>query len=501
MIEEALVELDRFLKLAKDRIDPTLETKALQRLTFADRRLTAGEQCVVALAGATGSGKSSLCNALSGTQLATVGARRPTTSSPLAISFSATNAPLLDLLEVRRRHEANPPAGFENLVLLDLPDHDSDRVENRAHVDRLVSLVDQFLFVVDPQKYADAALHEGYLRPLAGHSEVIVVVLNHADELTAGRAVFDEDGKLAEEVRPIVEHLRKLLADDGLEGVPVFVTSAASGEGVPELREHLAGISASKRAARSRLAADLRNIAAQLALAPLPEDAVDRQELYREVGLASGVQRHAEDIRRAVQRRGSLTSGDGEPLALAGRVASAAEDAGVTTAVRRYVSQATGHLPEKWRQRVREETLRSATTLPSAIDSALRAVDLTDLDAPFSWGLARLIKWLPIVGGITLALWLLIPLLTGSGLDLWTFAYAGLAVFALVLLAGLANWQLRRSARKAKAEASRRLQLAADQETDRLVVEKVDAELGAYRHAESALRRMTGILDATRSRG
>ena len=41
-----------------------------------------GGHTVVALAGATGSGKSSLFNALVGADVATVGARRPTTVTP-----------------------------------------------------------------------------------------------------------------------------------------------------------------------------------------------------------------------------------------------------------------------------------------------------------------------------------------------------------------------------------------------------------------------------------
>ena len=61
-------------------------------------------------------------------------------------------------------------------------------------------------------KYADAAIHHNYLRPLAGHREVITVVLNQADRLTAPQL----DQCLA--------HLRRLLDDDGLTGVqPVRV--------------------------------------------------------------------------------------------------------------------------------------------------------------------------------------------------------------------------------------------------------------------------------------
>ena len=112
--------------------------------------------------------------------------RRPTTSTALACSLGEDSAEeLLDWLAVPRRHalEADPrlAAGLDGLVLLDLPDHDSTEVAHRLEVDRLVQLVDMLVWVVDPQKYADAALHERYLRPLASHADVMMVVLNQVD--------------------------------------------------------------------------------------------------------------------------------------------------------------------------------------------------------------------------------------------------------------------------------------------------------------------------------
>ena len=159
----------------------------------ADRRLAlSGSATVVALAGATGSGKSSIFNALSGTDLATVGVRRPTTAHAMAASWGDESAEdLLDWLKIPRRHalETDPTmtAALDGLVLLDLPDHDSTEVEHRMEVDRLVQLVDMLIWVVDPQKYADAALHDRYLMPLAQHAEVMMIILNQADRLTAAQ--------------------------------------------------------------------------------------------------------------------------------------------------------------------------------------------------------------------------------------------------------------------------------------------------------------------------
>ena len=60
---------------------------------------------------------------------------------------------------------------MEGVVLLDLPDHDSTEVSHHLEVDRIVKLADLLVWVLDPQKYADAAVHDRYLAPLASHAE------------------------------------------------------------------------------------------------------------------------------------------------------------------------------------------------------------------------------------------------------------------------------------------------------------------------------------------
>ena len=92
----------------------------------SSRRSLSADHTVVGFFGATGSGKSSLFNAVSGAEIATAAARRPTTSEPLAGVWGAEGSePLLDWLEVRNRHHAVPVDGFADegtgLILLDLP--------------------------------------------------------------------------------------------------------------------------------------------------------------------------------------------------------------------------------------------------------------------------------------------------------------------------------------------------------------------------------------------
>ena len=248
----------------RGRVDLSALDEARRVVDQADRRLAiSGSATVVALAGATGSGKSSIFNALSGTTLATVGVRRPTTAHAMASSWGEESAEdLLDWLQIPRRHalETDPTiaAALDGLVLLDLPDHDSTEVDHRMEVDRLVQLVDMLVWVVDPQKYADAAIHDRYLKPLAQHSDVMMIILNQVDKLSASQR------------EQCLKDLRRLLTSEGLAKVPVMAVSAVTGEGIEGLRETLAKQVAEKQAAALRLAADVSVAAASSARHPVP---------------------------------------------------------------------------------------------------------------------------------------------------------------------------------------------------------------------------------------
>ncbi|KGM14631.1 hypothetical protein N867_18880, partial [Actinotalea fermentans ATCC 43279 = JCM 9966 = DSM 3133] len=204
----------------------------------AGDRLRLPDHTVVALAGPTGSGKSSLLNALAGQDVAEVAATRPTTSEALALVRADGAGPLLDWLGVRRRHDLGAGTG---LVVLDLPDHDSVVTDHRLEAERLVGLVDLLVWVLDPQKYADAAVHERYLRGLGGHRDVLLVVLNQVDRLTA------------DERRACHRDLERLLAEDGLAGVRLLDVSARTGEGVAGLEAALADAARRREASRDRL--------------------------------------------------------------------------------------------------------------------------------------------------------------------------------------------------------------------------------------------------------
>src|SRR3984885_1402652 len=222
-----------------------------------ERLRLSGSHTVVALAGGTGSGKSTLFNALSGATFSPPGVTRPTTRHVHACVWGIQGAaPLLDWLNVQRRHRyarasvlASGASDLDGLLLLDLPDHDSVVTASMAAVDRLAKLADMVIWVLDPQKYADAAVHNRSLIPLAGHASVFTVVLNQID-------LLPED-----QVKDCENDLRRLLDAEGLADTPVLPVSARTGAGVEYLRELLVEAVSANRAAGDRISADIDSVA------------------------------------------------------------------------------------------------------------------------------------------------------------------------------------------------------------------------------------------------
>ena len=255
--------LERAAEAARGRVDDAIVDDATAVAARASSRLKlSAEHTVVALGGATGSGKSSTFNALSGLELSAVGVRRPTTSWATAVVWGKQGAEeLLEWLGIPARHQvtrdsmlskADEDVEMRGVVLLDLPDHDSTEVSHHLEVERLVQLADMMVWVLDPQKYADAAIHDRFLKPLAGHKDVMLVVLNHIDTVPEDRRAG------------MVDDVRRLLEADGLGGVPVLPVSARQGWGVQELRALIAKRVAEKKVTRSRLEADVRAAAQRL---------------------------------------------------------------------------------------------------------------------------------------------------------------------------------------------------------------------------------------------
>ena len=220
------------------------------------RRRLAPETTVAALLGATGSGKSSLTNALTGTEVTRTARIRPTTTRPIAVvpDTAAGATELLDWLAIDQRVRVDGSwAPGEATVLVDLPDIDSDEPSHRAIAERMAGKVDVLVWVLDPEKYADGVVHRDFLIPMAAHAEVMVVALNQVDRL-------DADSRDA-----VVTDLRRILDREGLGSASVVPVSARTGEGVETLARTVAQVASDRLASARSLAAHAQRAARELA--------------------------------------------------------------------------------------------------------------------------------------------------------------------------------------------------------------------------------------------
>ncbi|MFI5746789.1 GTP-binding protein [Streptomyces sp. NPDC051644] len=388
---DALREL---VGLSRARLDRATLAEAGRVLDeAAARQRLSSRHTVVAIAGATGSGKSTLFNSLAGVQISDTGLRRPTTAAPIACSWTDGAAGLLDRLAIPGRLRRRPQQGvtdadeaLQGLVLVDLPDHDSAATGHREQVDRVLALVDAVIWVVDPEKYADAALHERYLRPLAGHAEVTFVVLNQIDRLPG-----DAADQVLDDLRRLLDEDGMALGEHGEPGATVMSLSALTGEGVGELRELLGRFVQERTAAARRLSADVDAAAARLRPVYVAEGRPGLGERAREefadrlaeaVGAAAAGQAAEREWRRnagracgtpwlrlwrwyeSTRRPGSLEC----PAQPAPPEEQLTARQRVEQAVRTVADEAADGLPGPWAQAVREAAVNGAEGLPEALD-------------------------------------------------------------------------------------------------------------------------------------
>jgi GTP-binding protein EngB required for normal cell division len=525
--------LQRFLRVT----DPYLPDKDLVAAhTLVERagsRLALSQDhTVVALAGSTGSGKSSLFNALARLRLSPVGVRRPTTGVAHACVWGPLEPAnrLLDWIGVLPRQrfiresalDGDDEAALRGLVLLDLPDFDSVERGHRLEVDRLLGLVDQVVWVVDPQKYGDRVLHNAYLRQFKQHSDITIVVLNQADRLSPA------------DTEIVITDLKRLLEEDGLIGVPALATSAKQPGMLNELREALEKTVAERQAALRRLSGDVDMVAEQLATTigpPAAEDEVDRatvRQLSDALANSAGVPAVAAATASAYRHRAVASTGwplvrgvrklrpdplkrlhlstdkpdiavEATPVARTSLPeADAATKSAVGLSVRAVAERAAAPIPQAWAPALNTAARSRLGDLPDALDRAVAKTDLGMSRKPIWWSVVGLLQWLFTLAAVVGLGWLIAGYAVRVlGLPAFDNPKVGeVPLPTLLLLGGLLLGALlavlirpivNLGARRAGRRAEQRLRGAITEVAREYVVAPVREVLNGYAQAREAL--------------
>ena len=499
----SVTSLKDAISYGEGRVPETVLLDAAETLErLSQRRELSTEHTVIGFFGATGSGKSTLFNAIAGQNIALSAPTRPTTSTVQAAIWEAEGSEeLLDWLGIDKRvypqtqalaaeGEASdgngagkhnkaggaaapnavtePAPGLFNrirravggrgemrtrtggLILLDMPDFDSVTTTNRDLAARMMRYVDVLVWVVDPQKYADAVIHRDFMVPLAASGAQALCVLNQADKLAPA------------EVPAVLASLTRLLQAEGTEAhllAPPIAVSARTGEGVDVLRDLLAQVAAAKSLSLQRTDAQLHATASQLRTYAGGEGTVlagayaleaeqklvkacytsSQAEQVLEAATASyrraagqhtgwiltrwmsrlkadplrrlhlGQQEETKRASKAEKSAGMLGSdSENAPELVASSLPplSAAQKAGMANAVRQYSKQMAARIDEPWKRSMKEAALSREAELPELLERDMVRIDygLGRTRAP--WVIFNALQWIALLSALVGVGWL-----------------------------------------------------------------------------------------------
>lgn len=494
----SVASLKDAISYGEGRVPETVLLDAAETLErLSQRRELSTEHTVIGFFGATGSGKSTLFNAIAGQNIALSAPTRPTTSTVQAAIWEAEGSEeLLDWLGIDKRvypqtqalaAEGNTAEGSEaaggvaapnavtepapglfnrirravggrgemrtrtgGLILLDMPDFDSVTTTNRDLAARMMRYVDVLVWVVDPQKYADAVIHRDFMVPLAASGAQALCVLNQADKLAPA------------EVPAVLASLTRLLQAEGTEAhllaAPIAV-SARTGEGIEVLRDLLAQVAAAKSLSLQRTDAQLHATASQLRTYAGGEGTVlagaYALEAEQKLVQACYTSSHAEQVlqaatasyRRAAgqhtgwiltrwmsrlkadplrrlhlgqqdetkstskaEKSAGMLGSDSEnvPELVASSLPplSAAQKAGMANAVRQYSKQMVNRIDEPWKRSMKEAALSREAELPDLLERDMVRIDygLGRTRAP--WVIFNALQWIALLSALVGVAWL-----------------------------------------------------------------------------------------------
>ena len=494
----SVASLKDAISYGEGRVPETVLLDAAETLErLSQRRELSTEHTVIGFFGATGSGKSTLFNAIAGQNIALSAPTRPTTSTVQAAIWEAEGSEeLLDWLGIDKRvypqtlalaaegdategskatggvaapnAVTEPAPGLFNrirravggrgetrtrtggLILLDMPDFDSVTTTNRDLAARMMRYVDVLVWVVDPQKYADAVIHRDFMVPLAASGAQALCVLNQADKLAPA------------EVPAVLVSLTRLLQAEGTEAhllaAPIAV-SARTGEGVDVLRDLLAQVAAAKSLSLQRTDAQLHATASQLRTYAGGEGTVlagayaldAEQKLVKACYTSSQAEQvlqaatasyrrtagqhtgwiltrwmsrlKADPLRRLhlgqqdetkstskTEKSAGMLGSDSEnaPELVASSLPplSTAQKAGMANAVRQYSKQMAARIDEPWKRSIKEAALSREAELPELLERDMVRIDygLGRTRAP--WVIFNALQWIALLSALAGVGWL-----------------------------------------------------------------------------------------------
>ena len=478
----SVASLKDAISYGEGRVPETVLLDAAETLErLSQRRELSTEHTVIGFFGATGSGKSTLFNAIAGQNIALSAPTRPTTSTVQAAIWEAEGSEeLLDWLGIDKRvypqtqalaaegeaTEGNkatggvaapntvtePAPGLFNRIRRAVggPDFDSVTTANRDLAARMMRYVDVLVWVVDPQKYADAVIHRDFMVPLAASGAQALCVLNQADKLAPA------------EVPAVLASLTRLLQAEGTEShllaAPIAV-SARTGEGVDVLRDLLAQVAAAKSLSLQRTDAQLHATASQLRTYAGGEGTVlagayaleaeqklvkacytsSQAEQVLQAATASyrraagqhtgwiltrwmsrlkadplrrlhlGQQEETKSMSKAEKSAGMLGSdSENAPELVASSLPplSAAQKARMANAVRQYSKQMAARIDEPWKRSMKEAALSREAELPELLERDMVRIDygLGRIRAP--WVIFNALQWIALLSALVGVGWL-----------------------------------------------------------------------------------------------
>jgi hypothetical protein len=373
------------------------------------------------------------------------------------------------------------------------------------------------LWVLDPQKYADAAVHDRFLRPLRAHSDVMMVALNHVDEIPEA------------EVQRCLDDVSRLLRQDGLDNVPVFATSARRGDGLEDLRKGLIERVSAKHLSRERLTADIKTMAERLHTVTgdaHPPDVREssRGELIEAAADAAAVPVVVEAIATASLLQARRSTGwpptswttrlrrdpmkslglpesgpGGDSVSVSDLRAmrtkmpepNAVQRARLDAAVRDIADRTTADMPPAWEEAVRAASIAKVDQFTAGLDEAVVHTDLGLSATPWWWRGVQVVQWLLFAAVLFGVGWLLAvaAMSVARDPDPSVPKAAGVWVPVILLVGGLAAGLVlavvgriaaAASARRRATRADQKLRGAIQRVTDIVIVSPMQDEVDAY---------------------